>query len=232
MSTYTAIALVVFGDRRLAHGSCVNWKFRLLDELRSFLANTMSDGASIKENDGVVVGFLNQLNDFVKDVAFDLSVILGRLDVEGCEKTLAGDLLVNEIGGEHEVGGATEDDTFCENTINLSRGGGYILKRSVGDSELLGSDVVCVETTISESVVEHGLRLLLSSGGDTDEVEDGDVLGEGTGDTVRGAQLTDTKGGEQNTDAALLDTSIAVSSVGSVEFVTARGDQLHRGTRA
>ncbi len=59
MCTYTAIALIVLRDRRLAHGSCVDRKFRLLDELRGFLANTMSDGASIKENDGVVVGFLN-----------------------------------------------------------------------------------------------------------------------------------------------------------------------------
>ncbi len=165
-------------------------------------------------------------------MAFDLSVVLGRLDVEGCEKTLAGDLLVDEVGGEHEVGGATENDTFGENAVNLSGGGGDILKRSVGDSELLGSDVVCVETAISESVVEHGLGLLLSSGGDTDEVENGNVFGEGTGDTVGGAQLTDTEGGEQNTDAALLDTSIAVSSVGGIEFVTARVDQLHLGTRA
>ena len=69
--------------------------------------------------------------------------------------------------------------------------------------------------------------------GDGDEVEDGDVLGEGTSDTVGGTQFTDTEGGEQHTDAALLDTSIAVGGVGGVEFVAVRGrDQLHLGTSA
>ena len=45
--------------------------------------------------------------------------------------------------------------------------------------ELLEGLVVGVEAAITKSMVEHGLVLLLVSPGHTNNVEDGDMLGEG-----------------------------------------------------
>ena len=74
---------------------------------------------------------------------------------------------------------------------------------------------------VAERVVQHGLGLLLDGRGDTDKVEDGDVLGEGTCDTVRCAQLTNTKGGEDDTDTVRVDTGVAVGGVRRVELIAA-----------
>ena len=39
------------------------------------------------------------------------------------------------------------------------------------------------------------------------------------GDTVDGTQLTDTEGGDEGTDAALLDASVTVSGIGGIQLI-------------
>ena len=79
--------------------------------------------------------------------------------------------------------------------------------------------MVCVVAAVSKSVVEHGLAFLLSRAGDADDVKDGDVFRECTRDTVGGAEFANTESSDKHTDAALLDSGIAIGSVRRVEFV-------------
>ena len=71
-----------------------------------------------------------------------------------------------------------EDDGLSEDTVDLSSDGGLVLQVGVREDEVLERLVVRIEATITESVVEDGLALLLVGTGDTDDVEDGHVLRE------------------------------------------------------
>ena len=71
------------------------------------------------------------------------------------------------------------DNGLSEDAVDLSGDGGLVVEVGVRADKLLEGLVVGVETAITKGVVEHGLALLLVGPGDTGDVEDGDVLGEG-----------------------------------------------------
>ena len=72
-----------------------------------------------------------------------------------------------------------EDDGLSEDTVDLSSHGGLVLEVGVRADEVLERLVVRIEAAITKGVVEDGLAPLLVGTGDTDDVEDGHVLGEG-----------------------------------------------------
>ena len=181
----------------------------------------MPDRAGIHEDDDITIGGLGQLDDLVTDKVLGLNVVLWWLEVKRSQETFAGDPFVDDIGGEHEVRGAAVHDTVGQDSVDLRGGGVLVGEIRVGLDELLRRDMVRVVAAITEGVVEHGLAPLLGSAGYTDNVEDGDVLGESTSNTVGSAELSDTECGDENTKASLLDSTVAIGGIGGVEFVTA-----------
>lgn len=206
---------------------------RLLDEVEDFFPDVVADRARVKEDDDITISILDELHDLVENERLDLGVILRGLDIERRPEALAGDLVVDEIGGEHEVGRTCTCNAFGEDTVDFCCGGVGILEGGVGHDDLLSGLEVRVISSITKGVVQHGLALLLGRARDTDKVENGDVLGEGTGDAVGGAKLADTERGEEDTDAAFLDTSVSVGSIRRVQLVTTRAhiSRLSHGSR-
>ena len=69
------------------------------------LADAVAHGARVDEDDDVVLGRFDQLDDLVQHELLDLGVVARRLEVQGREEPLLGDVPVHEVGGEHQVGG-------------------------------------------------------------------------------------------------------------------------------
>lgn len=68
-----------------------------------------------------------------------------------------------------------------------------------------------VEVAVSERVVKEHAVSLRDGGRATDNVDDGDVLREGTSNAVDSGELSNTKGGDEGTHR--LDTSISIRSI-------------------
>jgi hypothetical protein len=77
-------------------------------------------------------------------------------------------------------------------------------------------------------MVEHWFILLLLGARDAYDVYDWHVFREGTSYSIDGTEFTDTKGGENGTNASMLDgttasmfdAGVAISSVSCVQFIT------------
>ena len=102
--TYTTVALVGLRNGSLAHGRGVHGEAGLLSELAELLLDTVADGAGIDEDDNVTLSGLDELHDLIEHEALDLGVVARGLDLQGSEQALLGDVDVDEVGGEHEVG--------------------------------------------------------------------------------------------------------------------------------
>ena len=68
-----------------------------------------------------------------------------------------------------------------------------------------------MEIAIPKSMMKEHAIFLSYSGGTANYVDDRNVLGVGTSDSVDGGELTDTKGGDDGRDA--LDASVAICCI-------------------
>lgn len=118
---------------------------------------------------------------------------------------------MDHIGREHDVDGSRADVANSESMVDLSGDFGRVgeLGNFTGDlGAHVGKDV---EIAVSERVVKEHAVSLRNGGGTADNVDDGDMLGEGTSNTVDSGELSNTKGGDEGTH--LLDTSISISGI-------------------
>lgn len=95
--------------------------------------------------------------------------------------------------------------------INQGRGiiGGVQLDEHAGD--LLGHVGEDVEVAVAEGVVEEHAIALGDGGWAADNVNDGDLLRVGTGDTVECGKLADTEGCDDCRDA--LDAGVSIGGI-------------------
>lgn len=207
----TTIIGMVFVHSALAHGSDKDGKLKLVDELMHLLDDAMSDGAGIDQDDRAGSG-VHGLEDLFDDKVLALGVVLGLCHIDGGLKASTLNLFLNHIGGEHDVDGAGLEPASAESGINLFSNLGRLgelghVARNLGAH--VGEDI---EIAIAESVVEKHLVALRDSGRAADDVDDGDVLGEGTGETIDGGKLTDTESGDESSN--LGDSGVAIGGVG------------------
>lgn len=69
--------------------------------------------------------------------------------------------------------------------------------------------------------MEKHLVALGDGGGAANDVDDGDMLGEGTGEAIDGRKLTNTKGGDESSN--LGDSGVAIGGIGWKEMLVIEG---------
>ena len=89
----------------------IDRELSLLEKRDGLVLGVVPDRASIYKYDHITIGGLDQLDDFVTDMVLGLRVVLWGLEVERRQQTLARDPLVDDIGRQHEVGGASVDNS-------------------------------------------------------------------------------------------------------------------------
>jgi hypothetical protein len=216
----TTIVGVVFVHSALAHGGDKDGELELVDELMHLLDDTMTDGTSINQDDRSGSS-VHGLEDLLDDKVLALGVVLRLCHVDGGLKASTLDLFLNHIGGEHDVDGAGLEPASAESVINLLSNLGRLVELGHVAGDLgahVGEDV---EVAIAESVVEKHLIALGDGGRAANDVDDGDVLGEGTGEAIDGRKLTDTKGGDESSN--LGDSGVAIGSIGWRETSVTEG---------
>ena len=137
IDTYAAIPLVVLWDRGLAHGSRIYGEVSLLKEGLNFLFDTVPNRASVDKDNNITLRLVDQLDDLVQDERFRLGVVLWRLEVQWCQKTLARNLDVHDIRGKHQVYWTRFDDAIGDDSVNFCGSRGHLDDVCVGLDELL-----------------------------------------------------------------------------------------------
>lgn len=207
----TAVVGVLLVDCTLTHGGNEDGEVGLVEKLVDLVDNTVADGASIDKDDRVLGGS-ESVEYLVDDKVFTLGVVLGLRHVNRSLKASTLDLGLNHVGGKHDVDGARADPAISESSIDLLSNLGGLVQLSDIARDLRADVGKDVKVAISESVVEEQAVSLRDGGRAANDVNNGDVLRVGTGKTVEGRQLTNTKSGDEGSN--LGDTGVAISGVG------------------
>ena len=115
---YATKSLVLLIDSTLAHGRDKHGELRLVDQIVDLGEHTVSNGASVHENDGVL-GAAQVLEHDVDDIVLLLRRI-GRLgEVNGRLEALSLNLGLHHVGGQHDVHGPRADVALAQRMVNL-----------------------------------------------------------------------------------------------------------------
>lgn len=206
----TTIVGVVLVDGGLAHGSHEDGQVGLLQEGVDLGEDTVADGTGIDEDDGLL-GLRKSLDDEVDNVVLALGLVGHVGQVDGSVETSTLDLGLHHVGGEHDVDRAGLDPALTQGVVDLlgDLGGVVQLGNVARDHGAhVGKDV---EVAVAQSVVQQHAIALRERRRAADNVDEGDVLRVGTGNTVDGGKLTNTKGGDESTN--LVYSGVAIGGV-------------------
>lgn len=219
LGTVTSIDTTEVGESlinsTLTHGGNEGGEARLLDELVNLIKTSETDGTSVNKDDGVL-GLLERAHDNVSDVLLSLRVVDRGVEVERSTETRAINRLSNHISRKQEIDGAGLEPALSESSIDLNCGLVGVVEVGRVARDTLAHLVENVEVTVTKGVVKKSTVLLGAGVGSTDDVNNGDELRVGTGDTVESRELTNTEGGDDGTHT--LNTAIGISSVTWMDY--------------
>jgi hypothetical protein len=102
-ATYATISRIVLINSGLSHGRGVDRELGLVQELSQLLLNTVTDCASVDEDDDIGASLLDQLVNTLDDRSLGVRVVLRWLPIERGAQPRGGDLLVRHISGKGEI---------------------------------------------------------------------------------------------------------------------------------
>lgn len=208
-------------DRGSAKECAVAIGASALKDLHSALLHVETSGEEIVKNDRSLrlgESIENGLSNFVS------GRVEGHLGSNLLGKVGSADREGDHVSREEESSGFLKLHDLVNEVVDLLRGLLGVPKLLSGAAQwfaslLVVTVVIRTQTMRGRRVVEKNVLVLGEAGRLADDVDDGDVLGIGTRDTVESAQLTDGVGGDNDTGDARL-TSVAIGSVSSVQLVT------------
>ena len=206
----TAIVAVLFIDGALAHGCDERGQVGLFDEIMDLLEDAVADSAGIHE-DYRPLGLAQTPDHDIDDVVLLFRVVAWLRKVNRLLQPSPLDLGLDAIGRQHDVDGARPDPTLTQSIVDLVGNLGRIVELGDVAGDLRAHVGEDVEVAVAEGVVQEHAVPLGDGGGAADDMDDGNVLGEGTGDAIDGGELADAEGGDEGGDA--LDAGVTVGGI-------------------
>lgn len=146
--TYATVPLVIFIDRRLAHGRTEHRESSLVHKLARLVNNVVSHRTRIHQNNRLLVRRLHKALNFRQHVLLGLRVVFRRCGIQRLREPTRRNLHVRDIGGESEVYGTRGTDASDEDTVDLGGGGLFIHELRLGDGELFCRFLVRIEPLV------------------------------------------------------------------------------------
>jgi hypothetical protein len=214
----TAVVGVVLVHGTLTHGSDENRKVELVNELVDFLNNTVADSTRVDEDDGALSS-VHGLEDLLDNEVLVSGIVLGLREVDRGIEAGTLNLLLDHIGGDHNVNGTRAEPARAEGSIDLLSNLGGLVELGNVARDLRAHVGKDIEVTVAKSVVKKHLVALRDGRGASNNVDHGNMLRVRSSNTVDGRELTNTEGGDESSH--LGNTGVSIGSVGSVELVNA-----------